>query len=80
MRFTEEISKFLVELVHGREKQLFPNSQTKDARATQESAWNAVHQEIVNKYPMSGIELKHCKIKWKDLKAEAKKDNQKTKR
>jgi hypothetical protein len=80
MRFTEEISKFLVELVRAREKKLFPDSQKKDARATQESAWNEVHREIINKYPTSGIELKHCKTKWTDLKKAAKKDNQKTKR
>ena len=57
MRFTEEMSKFLVEIVKENEEDLFPSSQKKDSRKTQEDAWKFVHSEITNQFPTSGITL-----------------------
>ncbi len=48
MRFTEEMSKFLVEIVKENEEDLFPSSQKKDSRKTQEDAWKFMHSEITN--------------------------------
>lgn len=72
MRFTEEMSKFLVEIVKENEEDLFPSSQKKDSRKTQEDAWKFVHSEITNQFPTSGITLQHCKEKWTKVKQAAK--------
>jgi len=80
MRFTAEISNYLVELMQQNEAELFPDSKKKNARTAQDTAWTTVHTALINKYPSSGITLQHCKDKWKNLKKDAKKDSQQQKR
>lgn len=62
MRFTEEMGKCLVELVKENEDNLFPNSQKKDARKTQDEAWKFLHAELTNQYPTSGITLQQSAL------------------
>lgn len=80
MRFTKEITEHFVELVQQKQAELFPDSKKKDARESQEQAWNEVHSSLSNAFPTSGITLKQCQTKWKDLKAASKKEVQVQKR
>jgi hypothetical protein len=80
MIFTEEICKFLATLIHQYEAELFPDSKKKDARSTQEQAWQTVHTELMEEFPDSSITLAQCKSKWSMLKQDSKADAQKEKR
>ncbi len=78
--FTKVMSDRLAELVKDNKHELFPNSRTINAAATQTRAWEKITKILNKEFPNNIHTVKQIEIKWKNLKQDAKEKTVKSKK